>query len=107
MTEVKAFAALRQARRRSGLTQRALADRTGVPLSTIKRIEAGGADPRVSLLDLLLRACGEELDAVPRRGLGVDRTLVRAALRLTSRERIDQAAREARNDAALVDRLDE
>jgi predicted transcriptional regulator len=57
------------------MTQRSLADRAGVPQSTIGRIEAGLVDPRVGTLDRLLRACGEELDAVPVRGLGVDRTI--------------------------------
>lgn len=87
--------ALRQARRRAGLTQRELAARTGVPQSTIARIESGRADPRVSTLDTLLRACGDELDAVPRRGLGVDRTLIRELLRLSPDERIELMSRAA------------
>ena len=68
--------ALRQARRRAGLTQRELASRTHVPQSTIARIEAADVDPRFATLDKLLRACGEELDVVGRRGDGVDRTLL-------------------------------
>lgn len=86
---------LRQARRRAGLTQRELVARTGVPQSTIGRIESGRSDPRVSTLDLLLRACGDELDAVPRRGVGEDRTLPRGLLRLTPDERIDGMAHAA------------
>jgi len=87
------------------MAQRALAARTGVPQSTIGRIEAGLVDPRVGTLDRLLRACGDELDAVPRRGLGIDRTLIRAALSRTPRERIAQAGAEAANVAALIDRV--
>lgn len=87
------------------MTQRSLADRTGVPQSTIGRIEAGLVDPRVGTLDRLLRACGEELDAVPVRGLGVDRTMMQAALRRTPRERIEDAGADARNVAALVARV--
>jgi len=89
---------LRQARRRAGLTQRQLAVRTGVPQSTIGRIEAGSVDPRVSTLDRLLRACGDELDAVPRRGVGVDPTVVRSHLRDPPLERVRNAASAA--DAA-------
>lgn len=93
--------ALRQARRRAGLTQRELAARTGVPQSTIGRIESGRADPRVSTLDGLLRACGDELDAVPRRGVGEDRTLPRGLLRLTPDQRIDGMAHAATELAAM------
>lgn len=80
---------LRQARRRAGLTQRALAERTGFPQSTIGRIESGATDPRVSTLDRLLRACGDELDAIPRRGEGIDRTLIKALLELPPARRLE------------------
>ena len=72
--------ALQQARRRAGLTQRELAGRTGIRQSTIARIESADVDPRFSTLDTLLRACGQELDAVALRGLGVDRTLIAETL---------------------------
>lgn len=80
---------LRSARRRAGLSQRDLAERAGVPQSTIGRIETGVLDPRATTLDRLLRACGEELRAAPRRGAGVDRSLIRAMLALTPVERIE------------------
>ncbi len=92
---------LRQARRRAGLALRALAERTGLPQSTIRRIEAGLVDPRVSTLDRLLRACGDELDAIPHRGVGVDRTMFPDLLALAPRERLDVASAEARNLAAF------
>lgn len=63
---------LRQARRRAGLTQRELAERTGVPQATIGRIEAGSVDPRVGTLDRLLRACGELLEARVDLAQGID-----------------------------------
>lgn len=91
-----AATALRQARRRAGLTQRDLAARAGVPQSTIGRIESGAADPRVSTLDRLLRACGDELDAVPRRGIGVDRSLLRDNLERTWVERLEYGTAAAR-----------
>lgn len=95
--------ALRQARRRADLSQRDLSARTGVPQSTIGRIEASLVDPRVSTLDRLLRACGDELDAVPRRGIGVDRTLSQDLLRHPVPDRIDQMARASRGVARLRD----
>lgn len=68
--------ALRAARRRKGLTQRALAEQTGVPQSTIGRIESGAVMPRVDTLDGLLKACDENLEAMPLLGVGVDRSLI-------------------------------
>lgn len=80
--------ALRQARRRAGLTQRALAARTGVAQPTIARIEGALDDPRMSTLSRLLRACGETLEATPTPGLGVDRTEIRELLTMTPSERL-------------------
>ncbi len=85
------------ARRQAGLTQRQLAERAGVPQSTVGRIENGSLDPRTGTLDRLLKACGRELHAVPRPGEGVDRTQIRERLRLTPTERVDHAVAAARN----------
>jgi predicted transcriptional regulator len=87
--------ALRVARRRGGLSQRALADRAGVPQPAIARIERGTVVPRVDTLDRLLNACGHSLEVEHRLGVGVDRTVIRELLRLTPRERIQRAAQEA------------
>lgn len=84
--------ALAAARRRAGLTQRRLAERTGIPQSTIGRIETGAIDPKASTLDRLLRACGSELEVVLRLGEGVDRSLIRSQLRLSPRQRLEHAA---------------
>jgi transcriptional regulator with XRE-family HTH domain len=88
---------LRDARRRAGLTQRALATRTGIPQPAIARIERGTVVPRVDTLDRLLAGCGEELGIERRPGLGIDRTSIRALLRLTPAQRIHVATREGRN----------
>jgi transcriptional regulator with XRE-family HTH domain len=78
---------LREARRRAGLTQRALANAAGVPQPAVSRIERDHVSPRLDTLDVLLRRCGLALDLVERPGLGVDRTLIRERLRLSTIER--------------------
>jgi transcriptional regulator with XRE-family HTH domain len=53
---------LRMVRRRADLSQRDLAGRSGVPLSTIARIEASETtDPRLSTLTRLVEAAGFRL----------------------------------------------
>src|SRR4051794_20032312 len=52
---------LRTERHRAGLTQRMLSDRTGVPQSTIARIETGQTDPRASTINTLLIGCGRSI----------------------------------------------
>jgi len=86
---------LRQARRRAGLSQRDLAGLTGVAQPTIARVETGEHSPRVATLDVLLGACGEALEAVPRAGDGVDRTTIRALLALSPAERVATLPAEA------------
>ena len=88
---------LRKARRRAGLTQRALAEAAGVPQSTVGRIEAGTHMPRIDTLDRLLRACGMQLEVSHLRGLGVDRTQIAELLELTPDERVRSGARDAQN----------
>jgi transcriptional regulator with XRE-family HTH domain len=78
---------LRDARRRAGLTQRALARRAHTQQPTVARIESGAVVPRVDTLAGLLAACGLELATVPRPGMGVDRTLIQERLRMTPAER--------------------
>ena len=95
MTGVDSAAALRKARRRAGLSQRELASRTSVAQPTIARIERGLEAPRVATLARLLEACGESLEARPRLGMGVDRTLIREMLRRTPAERLESLGEEA------------
>jgi transcriptional regulator with XRE-family HTH domain len=53
---------LRAVRRRADLSQRELAARSGVPLSTIARLEAAAsADPRISTLSRLVETAGYRL----------------------------------------------
>jgi transcriptional regulator with XRE-family HTH domain len=87
---------LRRARRRAGLTQRALATATGVAQPTISRIEQGSEDPRLSTLTRLLGACGQRLELQARGGQGVDRSAIRELLALTPLERAELATAEGR-----------
>lgn len=92
---------LRVARRRAGLTQRALAERAGVPQPSVARIESGASIPRADTLQRLLRAADQDLEVEPRLGRGVDRSLIRERLALTPDERGRAATVAARNLAAL------
>ncbi len=87
--------AIRHCRHRRGLTQRALAERTGLTQATIARIETGLEIPRFDTVERLLRACGYEFDIRPESGAGIDRTVIRGLLKLTPGERARLAAREA------------
>lgn len=79
---------VREARQRSRLTQRQLAIKSGVRQETIARIERGRTDPRVNTLDRLLEACEFGLEVLPRLGIGIDRTQIRALLRLSPSDRL-------------------
>ena len=93
---MKAARALRYARGRAGWSQRELAEKSGVPQSTIGRIEAGTVDPRVGTLNRLLRACGFELEVEPLLGQGVDRSQIRASLAISPAERVARTVAGAR-----------
>ena len=94
---------LLKARRRAGLTQRALASRAGVAQPTIARIERGREDPGMRTMHRLLRACGEALETMPVLGEGVERTEIRRLLTMPTAER----ARSLSADAAFLDRLEQ
>lgn len=57
---------LREARKRAGLTQKELEEKTGIPQSHISRIEKGDVDVQASSLVEITRALGLELMFVPR-----------------------------------------
>jgi transcriptional regulator with XRE-family HTH domain len=61
---------LRDGRRRHGLTQRQLADRSGATQTTISNIERGSGDLRFGTLLRLLSSLGLELAIQPVEGLG-------------------------------------
>ena len=82
---------VRYGRKRAGLTQRALAARSGIPQETIARIERRRADPRVRTLSRLLEACDLGLEVMPRLGIGIDRTQIHELLKLTPSQRLELA----------------
>lgn len=90
---------LRHARKRAGLSQRALAAKAGVPQPYVARIESSRTDPTVSSLSRLLRACETTLEAMPGSGAGIDRTVF--TLDLSPAERMADAADSAAWIAAL------
>lgn len=90
-----AWAILREARARSGLSQRALAERAGVAQSEIARIEAGRQEPAYRKLERLVRAAGLDLkvELVPHDDH--DERLIEAMLALPVEERLDSLRRHA------------
>lgn len=52
---------LKEARERAGLSRRTLAERAGVALTTVSRIESGESDPTVGMLKRLLQAAGARM----------------------------------------------
>jgi transcriptional regulator with XRE-family HTH domain len=63
MVNAEPGALLRAARTKSGLSQRALAERAGTAQSVIARIERGHTSPAWETLKALLRAAGFDLIA--------------------------------------------
>lgn len=53
---------IREARRRSGLTQQQLAELLGTTQSAIARIESGGTEPSFRRVVEIVRACGLDLE---------------------------------------------
>lgn len=93
---------LRTARRRGAMTQRDLAAASGIPQSSIARIENGSTIPRVDTLQRLLHAAGHDLELESQLGEGVDRTQIRALLVMTPDERGRSAAQAGRNIIRLL-----
>lgn len=83
---------LREARKRSGLSQRRLALRAGTSQDAISRIERGVEHPTMERLDSLLGALGERLHASVAPGLDVDPAAIAAARVLSHEERLRESA---------------
>jgi len=92
---MSAWAILREARTRSGLSQRQLAERARKAQSEIARIEGGRQDPGLNTLSRLVRAAGFDLaiQLVPRDTH--DEELIEQMLALTPGERLQALEAEA------------
>lgn len=101
---MKASRILKRARRSAGMTQRELARESGIPQPAIARIESGKVVPRISTIERLINACGYSLELAPRRGAGVDRSLMRELLKLTPAERADRAVEASNTMSAILGR---
>jgi transcriptional regulator with XRE-family HTH domain len=87
---------VREARRRAGLTQAELADRAGVPKSTVGRIESGARTPSTDLVERLVRAAGLEVTvSLSESDPGTD-SMFERTLRRTPAQRLTDATRAAR-----------
>lgn len=84
---------LRRLRRRAGLSQRALAAKTGVAQPTIARLETGADTPRLDTAARLLEACGWSFAAVPLSQ--IDMSLVRELRAMPPIERVSLLVEEA------------
>jgi transcriptional regulator with XRE-family HTH domain len=87
---------VREARRRSGLTQEELAERAGVPKSTVGRIESGARVPSTEMVERLVQAAGWNLSvSLSEPDPGTD-SMFERTLRRTPAERLSGATRAAR-----------
>jgi transcriptional regulator with XRE-family HTH domain len=77
-TDTSIIEALKAARTRKGLSQRALSQLVGMPQSHISKIEAGGVDLQLSSLTELARVLELELRLVPRRAVPAVDSVVRS-----------------------------
>lgn len=91
---------IRIARRRAGLTQAELAERTGTTQPAIARVETGGTEPSFERVVEAVRACGLELVPGLRRADPSDWSVAVANLGLTPAQRIANHQRAFRFAAA-------
>ena len=97
MPAMQSGSLIREARQRSGLSQRQLARTAGTSQSIIARYESGLVHPSLAQLQRLLEAAGFELKVELRElESGQDTEQLRNNLRLTPAERLTQAVSAAR-----------
>ena len=87
---------VREARRRAGYTQAELAQRAGVPKSTVGRIESGARVPSTVMVERLVRAAGLDVSvSLSEPDPGTD-SMFERTLRRSPAERLADATRVAR-----------
>ncbi len=95
---------IREARKRSGLTQAQLGRRLAVSQAAVARLESRGSNPTIETLERVLSAAGHRLEirAEPR-PRGVDETLIAANLALTPGGRLSAFTASYRSVRGLVE----
>jgi len=83
-----AAALIKTSRRRSGLTQAAVARRAGMTQPVVARLEREGANPRLDTLEKVIAATGHSLELSAGPASGIDETMITADLRLSPDERL-------------------
>jgi transcriptional regulator with XRE-family HTH domain len=86
---MSAWALVREARAGAKLSQRALAERSGVAQSEIARIESGRQEPSFARLEQLVRGAGYDLKVELAPHDDHDEQLIRQMLALPVEERLD------------------
>jgi len=87
---------VKEARRRAGFTQAELAQRAGVPKSTVGRIESGARVPSTEMVERLVRAAGLDISvSLSEPDPGTD-SMFERTLRRSPAERLADATRVAR-----------
>ena len=87
---------VREARKRAGLTQSALAERAGVARSTVARIESGARCPSTDMVERLVRAAGFEIRVALGDPDPQTTSMLERNLRRTPAERLANAVRATR-----------
>jgi predicted transcriptional regulator len=99
---MEASTLIRNARRAAGLTQAELAKRARMKQPEIARLEAAGANPRLSTLSRVVAATGHVLKLDLDETGGIDRTMIAANLQVPPDERLSQFEGGYRSIARLV-----
>jgi transcriptional regulator with XRE-family HTH domain len=92
---------VREARKRSGLSQRELGERAGTTQSAIARIETGRSTPSFDAVLRLVRLCGLDLDIMLVERDDSDWIQAQELLKLSSDERLALAIRTANTMLAI------
>ena len=101
---------VREARKRAGLTQSALAQRAGVAQSTVARIESGARCPSTDMVERLVRAAGFQIRVALGDPDPQTTSMLERNLRLTPAERLANAVlatRFVRKARATLQTLDD
>lgn len=101
-TDTSIIEALKAARTRKGLSQRALSQLVGMPQSHISKIEAGGVDLQLSSLTELARVLELELRLIPRKAVPAVDSVVRTVAPSTNDEAQARIADDLRRVAESI-----